>query len=181
MFVCLLIRHAESEQADVLGRRAQAGLTYEGKRQSEILAEEIAALHPDAIYSSPLTRAVQTAAVLADRLGLAVQIGEPLREMDFGEWDGQTPTGLAHLAAWRQFNSVRSRSRCPGGESMREVQRRTVSFLERLGARHPNGAVACISHADVIRAALCQYRGISLDDFLTLEVAPASVHRVALA
>lgn len=177
----LLVRHAASEQPKMLGQRKTAALTSEGERQAASLVQELAAWSPVAIYSSPLRRAIQTAMILAGRLGLEVHACDALIEVDFGRWDGKTIDELAPLPSWQQFNRSRSLSRCPGGESMIGVQRRAVLFLEHLLPEYREGAVICISHADVIRAALCHYRGIPLDDFLSLEIAPASCHALELA
>lgn len=177
----LLVRHAASEQPEILGQRKAAALTLEGERQAGRLAQLLIAWKPVAIYSSPLRRAMQTAITVGGALGLEVRACGELIEMDFGEWDGKTIDELAPLPSWRQFNRSRSLGRCPGGESMAGVQRRVVSFLERLRQEYREGAVICVSHADLIRAALCHYRGIALDDFLSLEIAPASCHALELA
>ncbi len=176
--IALMVRHGSSESPDVLGRREGANLTREGQEQAKRIPELLAMWKPSAIYASPLQRTLQTADVLGRALRLQVQISEALTEMDFGEWEGKTPNQLAPLSAWQKFNQWRSQSRCPGGEAMEEVQQRVVSFLQQLNSHSPDSAVVCVSHADVIRAALCHYLGLSLDDLLSLDVAPGSMRVV---
>ena len=103
------------------------------------------------VHSSPLARAVETAALLG--LGTPV-LDRRLMEMDWGEWEGETrasvaaadPSGVARSEArGREF-------RPPGGESPREVQARVVDWA-RSAARLRSGVVA-ITHKGVIKATL---------------------------
>ncbi|HEU4565735.1 MAG TPA: histidine phosphatase family protein, partial [Gemmatimonadaceae bacterium] len=150
-------------------------LAADGRRQAARLAERLAGLPIAALYSSPVERARETAAPLAARLGLPVCDAPGAVEIDFGEWTGRTFEELARDPRWGPFNGFRSATRIPGGELIVETQARVVVELERLRERHPDAVVAVVSHADVIRAALCHYAGIPLDLMLRLEIACASV------
>ena len=103
-----------------------------------------------------------------------------LDEIDYGEWSGQSFDDLRGIAQWRDFNSLRSCTRIPGGELMIEVQARVLALMELLCRRHPGMTVALISHADVIRGALAHCLGMPLDLVLRLEVSPASISIVAM-
>ena len=89
-----LIRHGESEanKIDAFAGHSQFNLTAQGRAQAEKAAEYLSTLHVDAIYSSDLPRAFQTAQPTAERLGMTVVKREQLREIEAGEWEGRTST-----------------------------------------------------------------------------------------
>lgn len=178
----LLIRHAEHrlQGRALVGRADGVGLSAEGRRQADGLAEWLVATPPAALYSGPLERARETAAPIAARLGLRVEIADELDEVDFGDWTGRTFGELEGGDLWRRFNAFRSGTRSPNGEHMLEVQARVVGLIERLRGRHPGGRVGLVSHGDVIRAALLYYLGAPLDLVHRIEVGPASLSVVAL-
>src|SRR5205085_7622986 len=123
-----------------------------------------------AIYSGPIDRARETAAPLAERLGLAVHVRDALTELDVGEWQGKPLADLDADPRWAAWNRARSLTRAPGGEMMCAAQARMVGELFRLGELHPDQCVAIVSHGDPIRSALCYFLGISLDHALRFEI-----------
>jgi probable phosphomutase (TIGR03848 family) len=182
MTTFLLIRHAAT---DAVGRRIAGWtpgvhLNADGRVQAARLADRLVHWPIAAIYSSPLERARETAAPLAEALGLTVQASDALGELHYGEWTDVDLTELAARPSWQRWNSFRSGTRVPGGELMLELQARMVGALASLCALHPDETVALISHAEAIRGALAHYLGIPLDMSLRLEVAPASVSVLAL-
>jgi probable phosphoglycerate mutase len=172
-----LIRHASHALLGqtIVGRAPGARLSPEGAGQAEALAERLQASSIRALYSSPLERARETAALIGARLRLEVQIADELNEIDFGDWTNRTLADLHELEEWRRFNSFRSGSRIPNGESMLEVQDRMLRLLERLCAAHVDQAIAVVSHGDVIKATLAHCLGAPLDLFQRIEISPASV------
>jgi len=177
-----LIRHAHCDTLGVLlaGWKEGIHLSPEGLRQAEQLATLLAACRIDAIYSSPLERAYETAGPLAQRSGIRIHISDRLGEVRFGRWTGCTFQQLDADPLWRRFNTFRSGTRIPEGELMIEVQARIICELDRLRSGHPGHALALISHADVIKAALAFYGGIPLDIMQRIEISPASVSTVVL-
>jgi len=173
----LLIRHALTDSVGqrLSGRMPSVPLNAEGQAQAQKLAERLAPVPLAAIYSSPLERALQTAAPLAQRHQLEPIVSEDFLEIDFGHWTNRTFQGLAGEPEFQRFNSFRSHTRIPGGELMLEAQARTVAGLGRLCAQHPGATVAVVSHADLLKAAVAYYAGIPLDLFQRLEISPASV------
>jgi probable phosphoglycerate mutase len=129
------------------------------------------------VYSSPLERARETAACIAQHHGMEVEIAPGLTEIDFGNWTGRTLADLAQLNEWKAFNSFRSGTRPPGGESAAEVLARALSELERLIKVHPTSedVVALVSHGDVLRALVAHFLGMPMDLYHRLELSPASV------
>lgn len=178
-----LIRHATHELVGrtLTGRKEGISLSEVGRRESERLAQILGKSGIAGIYSSPLQRATETAEPLAACLRLPVEVASALDEFDFGTWAGRELALLQADPVWKSFNEFRSGTRAPGGESMLDVQVRAVACLERLHRRYPDGAVAVVSHADVLRAAVLHYLGMPLDFFLRIELAPASITVVELA
>jgi probable phosphoglycerate mutase len=177
MAVFLLIRHGHNDSIGrtLVGRSAGVRLNGLGNAQAEALAERLAAVRLDAVYSSPLERARETAAPIARRQGLAVGICEGIQEIDFGAWAGKSFADLEPDPRWRQFNTFRSGTRVPGGELMVEVQTRMVGEMERLRQELPAGRFALVSHGDPIKSALFHYAGVPLDLILRFEISLASV------
>jgi probable phosphomutase (TIGR03848 family) len=172
-----LIRHARHSLVGhtIVGRASGVRLGPAGQRQAERLAERLAASRIRAVYSSPLERALDTAAAIGARLRLEVEVAEELNEVEFGAWTNRTLPDLGDEEEWRRFNLFRSSSVIPQGETMLEVQARMLRLIERLCVAHPEHVVALVSHGDVIKATLAHYLGVPLDLFQRIEISPASV------
>src|SRR5690606_29240778 len=114
----LFIRHTEHEAGPhvLIGRTPGVSLTREGREHAAAVAERLVRLPIAAIYSSPVDRARETAAVLAERLGLETAIEDGLNEVDFGAWTGKAFADLEQMPEWRAWNATRSMCRAPGGE-----------------------------------------------------------------
>lgn len=178
----LLIRHAANDTLGkrFAGRAAGVSLNEEGQAQAEKLARRLDGLPVAAIYSSPLERAIETAAPIAKMLELEVVVREEFSELEMGEWTNRSFDELRGEPVFRQFNSFRSGTRVPGGETMLEAQARMIAGLEKLRARHFDETIAVISHADLIKSAVAFYAGIHLDLFQRIEISPASVSVVEI-
>jgi len=177
-----LIRHATNDLVGNLlpGWMPGLSLNAEGHEQAERLAWTLLGRGITRIYSSPLERALETAAPIAKALDLKVEVRDGLGEVRTGKWTGRRIDELEHDPLWRRFLAFPSGSRAPGGESLAEVQARMVAELECLQARHPAETVAVVSHADPIRAALAFFAGIPADFWQRLEISPASFSILAL-
>ena len=177
MIRLLLIRHATTEAVGrrLSGRKPGVHLNENGKAQTTQLVKRLAGLPIAAVYSSPLERAVETAIPIAKELSLEPVISADFLEIDFGNWTDCSIEELRSDKNFQRFNSYRSSTRIPGGETMLEAQQRIVSGFEKLHLQHPNQTVAVVSHSDLIKSAVAYYAGIHLDMFHRLEISPASV------
>ncbi len=128
-----------------------------------------------AIYTSPLERAVETAETIGAPHQIVPSIREDLGEFRFGDWEGRTFAELNQDSRWRQFNATRSTVRAPGGELMTEVQTRMASEIENLRRKHDGETVVLVSHADPLRSLIAHYLEISLDLIFRFDISPASV------
>ena len=184
MTTLLLIRHAQNEwvsSGKLAGWTPGVHLNEEGRRQAVLLGERLADAKLQAVYSSPLERAVETAQAIIERHNaLEVCIHQGVGEVDFGEWQGKRLRQLARTRLWKVVQNYPSGARFPGGESIREMQFRVVGALEEIAASHPRSVVAVVAHSDVIKAMMAHYMGMHLDLFQRLMIAPASISIVAL-
>jgi broad specificity phosphatase PhoE len=140
-----------------LCRHAEAG----NGEQARTLAAELARWELAAVYTSPLARAAETARIVAEPHSLTPIELDALREIDFGDADGLTfdelPAELRQ-GLLREPTSVRF----PGGETYAELQQRVCAALDGIVADHAGDALAVITHAGSIRAALARW--LHMDD-----------------
>jgi broad specificity phosphatase PhoE len=177
-----LIRHGEKDADDqrLSGRLPGIHLTARGRRQAQALARELADAPIRRVYCSPLERARETAAPIAEARRLGVEICDELHELNCGAWTGRGFAELASDPRWTQYNQFRSASRIPGGDTALEVQARVVGQLLRWRAMFPREGVAVVSHGDPIRFAVAYFLGMPLDFYLRLEIGVGSVTELTL-
>jgi probable phosphoglycerate mutase len=178
----LLVRHGHTNTTGSVlpGRAPGLNLSDTGTAQAQRAAELIAdGSTVDAVYSSPLERARQTAAPIAAATGQRVKVDRGLLECDFGDWTGLPLSGLMKKQEWSTIQRTPSAFRFPGGESFVEMQVRIVSAVDRLRAAHPGGTIVCVSHADPIKAAIAHAIGTHLDLFQRIVISPASISVLA--
>lgn len=177
MTLCLLVRHAAHDAVDhiLVGRSADHHLSAAGRGQALALAQRMERFSLSRLQSSPQTRAVETAAAIAARLNLQVEICPELDEVDFGAWSGRSFAELSRDADWSAWNAHRSRARSSGGEAMQQVQARVVAHLQDASLHHPAERIAMVCHAEIIRAAALHAAGLPLDAWPMLEVPTGSI------
>jgi probable phosphoglycerate mutase len=171
----LLIRHAVHDAVGkkILGRTPGIHLNQAGKQQSEGLARKLSVLPIDAIYSGPLERTRESAEPLARKLGLPVQVADEFDELQMGAWTNRAISELDLLPDWHKWNTQRSQTTPPNGESMLQVQGRVLAKIAGLTKRF--SCIAVFTHGDVIRAALTHFLGMHLDLLFRFEIDPGSV------
>jgi broad specificity phosphatase PhoE len=182
MTVFHLLRHGEHALLGrvLAGRMPGVGMTERGRAEIEAVAERLAGDNIAALYASPLQRTRETAEIVGARLGLPIAFRDDVIELDFGEWTGATFDAIRADPRWQAWSTQRSLAAIPGGESMRQVQRRVVEALIEIGERHPDESVVVISHGDVIRSALVFALGMPLDFYGRIEVGQGSLSTIRL-
>lgn len=171
-----LVRHGETVHnvAGIAQGWNDSALSDSGRRQVELLAKRMAAEEPDAIFSSPLQRALTTAEAISKATGVAIQTLDDLREMNYGHWEGRS-----FLDVRREDDDIYRRwiddpaCACPGGESHNDVyQRMKRAFAQMDGAR-----VVVVTHGTAIRigATSLLETEISLSRHLSIDNASVSL------
>jgi len=147
----LLVRHGETDwNADGrLQGQTDRPLSDYGREQARQLAEDLHGEGFDAIYSSDLSRARETAEIVGGRLGLRVELDPDLREKDWGNWEGLTSVERDRV----EFV----------GESTEAHQERTLRALRRLSERHPGDArILVVTHGGSMRRVQASALGLAL-------------------
>jgi probable phosphoglycerate mutase len=172
-----LVRHGAHDQLGktLSGRMDGVSLSELGRREAEALATRLRGEGLETVYASPLQRTRDTAAPIAAAAGAPLRFDDDLLEVDFGPWSGRTFDELRSDPAWAVWQRDRGVARPPGGETMVEVQARLRRWLDCACARHPEGRIAAVTHAEVIKALVAYTLGFSLDQHGRLEVSPASL------
>jgi broad specificity phosphatase PhoE len=164
MTTIYLARHGESDWN--VERRwqghADRPLTDRGRGQAQNLAARLAGVDLDAVYSSDLRRAWETADAVASAKGLDVIRLPELREVDVGSW-----SGLTRDECEARFPEAFARWRAGGsgwddGESYEEMGERIVEAIGRLAAEHQGGAILVVSHGGPIRAVHAHALGVDI-------------------
>ncbi len=177
-----LVRHGSHDRLDhmLCGRMGGVRLGESGRAEAQAAAARLAGDALAAVVSSPLERCRETADAIAAGHGLEVALDPAFLELDFGDWTGRSFPELEADPRWDPWNSRRSLNRPPGGESLGEAQMRGVRGLEQLRARHPDQAVAVVTHSDIIKALTAHVLGLNLDLYHRFDVDPASITTLVL-
>ena len=152
MTTVYLVRHGATEWNHT--RRAQGTADIElndaGRAQAEEAADRLAQAAIEAVYSSDLKRALDTARPIAQRHGLDVVTDPRFQEIDQGEWTGLHVDEIARR--WpTEWGPARHYSKRPGGETPADVRKRALAGLKDAVQRHPSGGLVVVSHGGTIR------------------------------
>jgi len=163
----LLLRHAETEwnrERRFQGWR-DVPLSATGREQAESAARLLAATRIDAVWSSPLARARDTAAIVAAPHRLAVQESEAFREMGFGDWEGLTRDEVRERFpdAHRAWAETPHEAAWPGAETLAAVRARALAGLEALRAAHSGQTICLVSHGITGRILILEALGLGPD------------------
>ncbi|MEM7333218.1 MAG: MSMEG_4193 family putative phosphomutase [Chloroflexota bacterium] len=183
MATIILVRHGEN---DWVSKHRLAGwiegvhLNENGHKQAEDVAQRLKDIEISTIYSSPVTRCMETADYIAKVQNLPIQELPEVGEVRYGKWEGKKIAKLAKKSLWRVVQFFPSRLRFPNGEALREVQFRAIQALEDLSEKHQNETIVVCSHADLIKLVLAHYLGVHMDLFQRIVISPASASVITL-
>jgi broad specificity phosphatase PhoE len=175
----LLLRHAETQwnrERRFQGRR-DIPLSPAGREQAQSAASLLAATPVAAVWSSPLARARETAALIAAPHGLPVGVTEHFTEMDFGEWVGLTREDVAArfpdaLSAWAE---TPHQARWPGAETLQAVRSRVLAGLAALRAAHQGQTICLVSHGITSRVLILEALGLGPDRLWSLQISSTGI------
>lgn len=154
-----LVRHGQTlwNKEQRFQGQLDVPLSDTGRRQAEALAAWLGRRGPfDALYTSDLARAAETAAVIGRQVGLAPVSDSALREIHCGDWSGLRVADIEQrypdqLRVWR---STAHQFTLPGGEGVPDVQRRIVPFYAQAVRRHRGEAIILVAHGVALAALL---------------------------
>ena len=141
------------------------------------MARRLASRRVEALYTSDLLRASQTAAAVAEALGTAATPMRQLREIYLGEWEGLHTDEIADRFPdeWAAWSKTPSWDIVPGGEGAANFEARVESVLQQLFERHPHGDAIVVTHGGVIQIALHHVVGRSSHGIFAFRISNASI------
>lgn len=180
----ILIRHGEStwNQERRIQGNLDPGLSDRGRLQAALLGDRLKGGPFTALHTSTLRRALETATVLGDALGLLPQPADGLREINLGAWEGKTAPEIR--TEWgdaydRWLDRPLDASAPLGGEGLRDFQQRAVGALEKIYAGSLDGDLLIVAHGGVIKAYLCHILGLDLNRFFRIKVDNTALTEIA--
>ena len=146
----LLVRHGETawNRDKVFRGTFDIPLNDNGRQQARLASTSLAQTPIAAAYTSPLSRASETARIVLEPHGLAATEHDGLLDIDYGDWTGKSDADVASTwpcehAAW---SAEPHAVRIPGGNTLQEVYDRAFRAMEEVAERHAGGTVALFSH-----------------------------------
>lgn len=164
MVTLYIIRHGETNsniRRTCLGHK-DVELNENGKAQALDLCKRLGNVHFDAVYSSPLSRAISTIAPYGKT---PVIMNFALIERDFGIWDDMTFEEIesAYPKEYKKWHADWLGYKIPGGESSAEVQARVNDVMDKIIDNHPNGTVAVVTHLGTARHIISHLLGLTAE------------------
>lgn len=165
----ILVRHGETIWNRELRYQGHQDvpLSEKGREQAIKLRERLAAEKIDAFYASDLSRALETAGIIARHHGQEVLPVPELRETNFGRWEGMTYNEIiaAYSEEMQKWREDPLANRIPGGETLQEVADRCMAGINRIIARHPDQTVLVAAHGGTIRVVVSSILGLDLRNY----------------
>jgi len=174
-----LIRHGETEwnREEIFRGRADIPLNRTGRRGARAAARALRNYRIAEIFSSPLSRAWETARPLAADRNLKIIPAPALIDIDFGKWQGIPKEKIRENQArlYRIWEKHPEKMQFPGGESLARVRSRAVKFLRRFSRAAPEQEIALVSHRVVLKLLALSLLGLNNSHFWEVQLDPASV------
>lgn len=173
MATVILVRHGETDwnRDKIFRGRADIPLGEQGKKQAERVAEALKECRLAALYSSPLSRSMQTAEAIARHQACPVTELEEISDIDYGDWQGKPLKEV--LAEYPDlcalWESAPDKARIPRGESLRGVQDRALPKVLQIAADH-SGPIAVVSHRVVLKVVILGLLGLGVERFWSLKL-----------
>jgi broad specificity phosphatase PhoE len=172
-----LLRHAQSEanQRGILaGPDNTINLSEKGRKQSLKVSKHLQAIAFQQIYSSPISRCLQTIQpLIKGRPNIEIVQEIKIQEMDYGQWNGKDLKILSKKRDWQRIQSAPSKFTFPDGESFNQLRRRVTLFLSQIADK--DGPILVVSHGDVIKMMLACTLDLPTDKFQNFVIEPASI------
>ena len=169
----VLVRHGQTawNVGEVFRGRADIELNEMGRRQAQLLGEFLSVPAIEAIYSSPLKRALDTARAVAAHHKLDVRISEGLNDMDFGEWEGVQADVVKQRfpEVYSAWSRTPEHAAVPGGETLAAVKQRAVATVNDVVSRHA-GRVVLVTHRVIAKITTLALLGLDESRFWNIAV-----------
>jgi broad specificity phosphatase PhoE len=173
MSTIMLIRHGDTDWnvEEIFRGRADIDLNETGIKQAELLAKYLEEVPLEAVYSSPLKRALKTAEIIANLHGVDVTPSQELMDFDYGDWQGLSNEVVKdkYKNLYEKWLTTPHLVKMPKGESLDDVRKRAVSLVNQVTTRH-QGIVALVSHRVILKVIICALLGLDNSHFWNIKV-----------
>ncbi len=175
------VRHGVTDQTGkvLYGRTKGINLNEEGRQQAELMAQYFEPIKIDAVYSSPLERAFETAEIITSDRGLEISAIEDLADTDVGAWTNMGLKECSELEEWKNVQATPSQFKFPEGESFVDIFDRMSDVVRSVVSANEGKNIVVTSHRDPIIILLASYLGVHMDFFQRIPCKPASLTEVA--
>jgi broad specificity phosphatase PhoE len=177
-----LVRHGQTawNKEEIFRGRTDIPLDETGLKQAALAGEYFKEISLQGIYSSPLSRAWQTAERIAKIKSLTVQPLDGLVDMSFGNWEGRPLQEVRETDAerYRQWRDEPHLFKLPDGESLDEIRIRAMAALKEIIEKHPEGNVVLVSHRVVNKVLICGILGIDNSHFWQIAQDTAAINLI---
>jgi probable phosphoglycerate mutase len=177
MPIIYLLRHAQSvanTKGILAGQDDSVELSKVGFKQAESLVSYLSAIKFSKVYSSPLTRCIQTIAPFMEKNSkIDFQIENRVIEMNYGKWSGRKLAVLSKDSKWKSVQNNPAGFTFPQGESFKSMRRRVDLALADL--KKKKGPILVVTHGDIIKMAITSSLGLPINRFQSFVVEPASL------
>lgn len=173
MTTIMLIRHGNTDWnvEEIFRGRADVELNEVGVKQAQLLAQYLEAVPIEAVYSSPLKRALKTAEIVAAPHHVDASPTEELIDFDYGEWQGLSRDTIKekYNALYAEWLNNPHLVKVPEGESLDDVSRRVINFVKQVIVKH-QGAVVLVSHRVIHKVMICALLGLDNSHFWNIRL-----------
>jgi broad specificity phosphatase PhoE len=164
-----LVRHGQTawNKEEIFRGRTDVPLNEMGLREASLAAEYFRGTEIQAIYSSPLSRAWQTAGKIAEVVRREVVSLDGINDMSFGAWEGQPLRDVQKNDSERysQWRDAPHLVKIPGGETLDEVRLRAMTALEEVIRSHAGASIVLVSHRVINKVLICGILGLDNSHF----------------
>jgi broad specificity phosphatase PhoE len=164
-----LVRHGQTawNKEEIFRGRTDVPLDETGLRQAELVGQYFKGMEIHAIYSSPLSRAWQTAQKIAQFHNLQVEPLEGIVDMSFGNWEGHPHQEIRKIDSetYRQWVESPQLVKLPGGEGLDDVRMRAMTALGEVIRKHQDQTIILVSHRVVCKVLICAILGLDNSHF----------------
>lgn len=173
MITIMLIRHGNTDWnvEEIFRGRADVELNEVGIKQAQLLAQYLGRVTIEAVYSSPLKRALKTAEIIAAPHHVATTPTQELVDFDYGEWQG-----LSHDVVKKKYKALYAEwlnnphlIKVSGGEILDDVSRRTINLVNQVIVKH-QGSVVLVSHRVIHKVMICALLGLDNSHFWNIRL-----------
>jgi len=179
-----LVRHGEilSNVKKIYAGRSPEGLTDEGRKQALEVATQLEDQNIEALYSSPIRRAVETAETIGNAIGKEIILEPAFREMEMGPWEGLSEVDIAqnYSREWNIWNSRPAELKIPGRETLEELLKRVLKGIYGLKDAKKRTNIVIVTHVAVIRVLLLWHAGEMLNLYKTIHVPNAQLFQITV-